>query len=37
MLEGIPIKDKIIISALKNINVDGWTKESIISGFGQIK
>ena len=33
MSEDIPIKDKIIISALKNINFDGWTKESIISGF----
>ena len=33
MSEDIHIKDKIIISALKNINFDGWTKESIISGF----
>ena len=27
------MKDKIINSALKNINFDGWTKETILSGF----
>ena len=27
------IKDKIIITALKNINFDGWNKETILEGF----
>ena len=33
MSEDIRIKDKIIASALKNINFDGWSEKSILSGF----
>jgi ubiquinone biosynthesis protein COQ9 len=33
MSEDISIKDKVIASALKNINFDGWSKKSILSGF----
>tara|TARA_B100001123_G_scaffold81569_1_gene92913 strand:- start:414 stop:1058 length:645 start_codon:yes stop_codon:yes gene_type:complete len=33
MSEDICIKDKIIASALKNINFDGWSEKSILSGF----
>ena len=33
MSEDISIKDKIIASALKNINFDGWSENSILSGF----
>ena len=33
MSEDIRIKDKIIASALKNINFDGWSENSILSGF----
>ena len=33
MSEDISIKDKIIASALKNVNFDGWSEKSILSGF----
>ena len=33
MLDQIKLKDEIIISALKNINFDGWSKNSILTGF----
>ena len=33
MLDQIELKDKIIINALKNINFDGWSKNSILTGF----
>ena len=33
MLDQIKLKDEIIINALKNINFDGWSKNSILTGF----
>jgi ubiquinone biosynthesis protein COQ9 len=33
MSDNLEIKDKIINDALKNINFDGWTKETILTGF----
>ena len=33
MLDQIELKDDIIINALKNINFDGWSKKSILTGF----
>ena len=33
MLDQIELKDEIIINALKNINFDGWSKNSILTGF----
>ena len=33
MSDDLEIKDKIINDALKNINFDGWTKETILTGF----
>tara|TARA_B100001093_G_scaffold70057_1_gene60531 strand:- start:57 stop:698 length:642 start_codon:yes stop_codon:yes gene_type:complete len=33
MLDQIELKDKIIINALKNINFDGWSKKSILTGM----
>ena len=33
MLDQIELKDEIIINALKNINFDGWSKKSILTGF----
>ena len=33
MLNQIELKDDIIINALKNINFDGWSKKSILTGF----
>ena len=33
MLDQIEIKDEIIINALKNINFDGWSKKSLLTGF----
>ena len=33
MLNQIELKDEIIINALKNINFDGWSKKSILTGF----
>ena len=33
MLDKIKLKDEIIINALKNINFDGWSKKSILTGF----
>ena len=33
MLDQIKLKDEIIINALKNINFDGWSKKSVLTGF----
>ena len=33
MSDQIDLKDKIIDAALKNINFDGWSKDSILTGF----
>ena len=33
MSDDLEIRDKIITDALKNINFDGWTKETILTGF----
>ena len=33
MSDQIDLKDKIIDAALKNINFDGWSKNSILTGF----
>ena len=33
MLDQLKLKDEIIINALKNINFDGWSKKSILTGF----
>ena len=33
MSDEINLKDKIIDAALKNINFDGWSKDSILTGF----
>ena len=33
MSDDLEIKDKIINDALKNINFDGWTKATILTGF----
>ena len=33
MSDDLEIKDKIINDALKNINFDGWTKETILTSF----
>ena len=33
MSDQINLKDKIIDAALKNINFDGWSKDSILTGF----
>ena len=33
MSDNLDIKDKIINDALKNVNFDGWNKETILTGF----